>query len=76
MWASLCEGDQREESDLYHFLKAAKEIDDLVKIHYVYLPFNHDFDILYCFFIWYLKKFCILIYNSDKSHFRISVGTD
>lgn len=27
-------------------------------------------------FIGCLKKFCILIYNSDKSHFQISVGTD
>lgn len=51
MRASLYEGDQGEESDLYHVLQAAKEIDDLVKIHYDYLPFNHDFDILYCFYV-------------------------
>lgn len=30
----------------------------------------------YMVFIGCLKKFCILIYNSDKSHFQISVGTD
>lgn len=30
----------------------------------------------YVAFIWCLKKFCILIYNSDKSHFRVSIGTD
>lgn len=50
MWSSLCEGDHKEESNLPHFLKASKEADDLVKIHYVYLYFNHDFDILYGFY--------------------------
>lgn len=30
----------------------------------------------YVAFIWCLKKFCLLIYNSDKSHFRVSIGTD